>query len=225
MKINIAIDGPSASGKSTIAKALAKRLNYKHIDTGSMYRACAYLALKHDLKPDDPKLVELVSESKFGFNEQGHILLNDKDIDTKIRSKHVDLLTSTIAQNQSIRTTLVNIQQQMAMSKGYILDGRDIGSVVLKDAELKVFQTASIDSRAKRRLLEYQAKGIAVDYQTIHDEIELRDLQDQSREHSPLIQMPDAFVLDTSNLSIEQSVEQVYEWTKEVLMERGDTND
>ena len=225
MKINIAIDGPSASGKSTIAKALAKRLNYTHIDTGSMYRACAYLALKHDLQPDDPRLIELVRESRFGFNEQGHILLNDKDIDAKIRSKHVDLLTSTIAQNQSIRSTLVRIQQQMAMPKGYILDGRDIGSVVLKDAELKIFQTASIESRAKRRLLEYQVKGIAVDYQTIHDEIELRDLQDQSREHSPLIQMPDAFVLDTSNLGIDESVEQVYKWAKAVLMERGDTND
>lgn len=225
MKINIAIDGPSASGKSTIAKALAKRLNYTHIDTGSMYRACAYLALKHDLKPDDEGLVEFVNKSHFGFNESGHILLNGKDIDAKIRSKHVDLLTSTIAQNQAIRSTLVGIQQQMANSKGFILDGRDIGSVVLKDAELKVFQTASIESRAKRRLAEYQIKGIDVDYQTIYDEIKLRDLQDRSREHSPLIQTLDAKVLDTSDLTIEQSVDQVYVWALKLIEERRDTND
>lgn len=225
MKINIAIDGPSASGKSTIAKALAKRLNYTHIDTGSMYRACAYLALKHGLKPDDCELVDLVNKSHFSFNDLGHILLNGKDIDSKIRSKHVDLLTSTIAKNQAIRSTLVRIQQQMADTKGFILDGRDIGSVVLKDAELKVFQTASIESRARRRLAEYQTKGIDVDYQTIYDEIKLRDLQDRSREHSPLIQTEDAHVLDTSDLTIEQSVDQVYKWAVELLKERGDTND
>lgn len=225
MKINIAIDGPSASGKSTIAKALAKRLNYTHIDTGSMYRACAYLALKHGLKPDDFELVDLVNKSHFSFNDLGHILLNGKDIDSKIRSKHVDLLTSTIAKNQAIRSTLVRIQQQMADTKGFILDGRDIGSVVLKDAELKVFQTASIESRARRRLAEYQTKGIDVDYQTIYDEIKLRDLQDRSREHSPLIQTEDAHVLDTSDLTIEQSVDQVYKWAVELLKERGDTND
>ena len=222
MKINIAIDGPSASGKSTIAKALAKRLNYTHIDTGSMYRACAYLALKHDLKPDDEGLVELVNKSHFGFNESGHILLNGKDIDAKIRSKHVDLLTSTIAQNQAIRATLVGIQQQMANSKGFILDGRDIGSVVLKDAELKVFQTASIESRAKRRLNEYKSKGIEIDYQTIYNEIELRDFQDQSREHSPLVRTKDAYLLDTSNLSIEESVDIVYKLVNQKLNERSD---
>lgn len=225
MKINIAIDGPSASGKSTIAKALAKRLNYTHIDTGSMYRACAYLALKHDLRPNDEELVDYVNKSQFEFNENGHILLNGKDIDSKIRSKHIDLLTSTIAQNHAIRSTLVRIQQQMAHTKGYILDGRDIGSVVLKDAELKVFQTASIESRAKRRLTEYQVKGIDVDYQTIYDEIKLRDLQDRSREHSPLTQTEDAHVLDTSDLTIEQSVDQVYRWAMELIEERRDTND
>lgn len=225
MKINIAIDGPSASGKSTIAKALAKRLNYTHIDTGSMYRACAYLALKHGLKSSDVELVDFVNKSEFDFNESGHVLLNGKDIDAKIRSKHVDLLTSTIAQNQAIRSILVRIQQQIASTKGYILDGRDIGSVVLKDAELKVFQTASIESRAKRRLMEYQTKGIDVDYQTIYDEIKLRDLQDRSREHSPLIQTEDARVLDTSDLTIEQSVDQVFEWAMKLIEERRDTND
>lgn len=225
MKINIAIDGPSASGKSTIAKALAKRLNYTHIDTGSMYRACAYLALKHGLKSSDVELVDFVNKSEFDFNESGHVLLNGKDIDAKIRSKHVDLLTSTIAQNQAIRSILVRIQQQIASTKGYILDGRDIGSVVLKDAELKVFQTASIESRAKRRLMEYQTKGIDVDYQTIYDEIKLRDLQDRSREHSPLIQTEDARVLDTSDLTVEQSVDQVFEWAMKLIEERRDTND
>lgn len=222
MKLNIAIDGPSASGKSTIAKALAKRLNYTHLDTGAMYRACAYKALKHniDTKREDD-LVKMVNSSHFAFDDSGHILLDGKDISTKIRTKELDLLTSTVAQYPKLRESLVLIQREIAKNKGYILDGRDIGSVVLPDAEVKIFQTASIESRAKRRLSEYVNKGIEIDYQTIYDEIKLRDYQDQNREHSPLIRTQDAYLLDTSELSIDESVEFVYNLAIQKMNERS----
>ena len=223
MKLNIAIDGPSASGKSTIAKVLAKRLNYTHLDTGSMYRACTYKALKYNINTNsEDDLVKMVNSSHFAFDDLGHIILDGKDISSKIRSKEIDLLTSTIAQYPRLRESLVLIQQDIAKNKGYILDGRDIGSVVLSDAEIKIFQTASIESRAKRRLNEYKSKGIEIDYQTIYNEIELRDFQDQSREHSPLVRTKDAYLLDTSNLSIEESVDIVYKLVNQKLNERSD---
>jgi CMP/dCMP kinase len=223
MKLNIAIDGPSASGKSTIAKALAKRLNYTHLDTGAMYRACAYKALKNKINTNsEDDLVKMVDASHFTFNNLGHILLDGRDINSKIRSKDIDLLTSTIAQYPRLRKCLVKIQQTIAKEKGFILDGRDIGSVVLPDADIKIFQTASIESRAKRRLNEYIKKGVEIDYQTIFNEIEQRDFQDQNRVHSPLIMTSDAFLLDTSNLSIDESVDIVYEIVKTKLKERSD---
>ncbi len=223
MKLNIAIDGPSASGKSTIAKALAKRLNYTHIDTGAMYRACTYKALKNNINTNsEDDLVEMVNCSHFSFDNLGHIHLDGKDIDSEIRAKEIDLLTSSIAQFPKLRESLVHIQQTIAKDKGYILDGRDIGSVVLPDAEVKIFQTASIESRAKRRLIEYSNKDIEIDYQTIFHEIELRDFQDQNRLHSPLIKTEDAYLLDTSNLSIDESVHKVYEIVKMKIKERSD---
>jgi cytidylate kinase len=223
MKLNIAIDGPSASGKSTIAKALAKRLNYTHLDTGAMYRACTYKALKNKINTNsEDDLVKMVNDSHFTFDDLGHIHLDGKDISAKIRSKDIDLLTSTIAQFPKLRESLVHIQQTIAKDKGYILDGRDIGSVVLPDAEVKIFQTASIESRAKRRYKDYKDKGIDIDYQTIYDEIKLRDAQDQNRMHSPLIKTDDAYLLDTSELNIEESVEKVYEIVLLKLKERSD---
>lgn len=223
MKLNIAIDGPSASGKSTIAKALAKRLNYTHLDTGAMYRACTYKALKNNINiQSEDDLVKMVNSSHFAFDDLGHIYLDNKDISSKIRSKEIDLLTSNIAQFPKLRESLVHIQQIIAKDKGYIVDGRDIGSVVLPDAEIKIFQTASIESRAKRRLNEYKTKGIEIDYQTIFDEIEKRDFQDQNRKYSPLIRTSDAYLLDTSDLSIDESVELVYELVNKKLKERSD---
>ena len=223
MKLNIAIDGPSASGKSTIAKALANRLNYTHLDTGAMYRACAYKALKNGINTDnEDDLVKMVNSSHFAFDDLGQILLDGVNISSDIRSKEIDLLTSKIARYAQVRASLVKIQQFMAKNKGYILDGRDIGTVVLPDAEVKIFQTASIESRAKRRLLDYQNKGIKIDYQTIYNEIELRDYQDQNREHSPLRKTDNAFVLDTSNLSINESVDIVYDLVIKKINEGSD---
>ena len=223
MKLNIAIDGPSASGKSTIAKELAKRLNYTHLDTGAMYRACTYKALKYNVDTNcEDDLVKMVDSSHFAFDELGHIHIDGKDVSSKIRSKEIDLLTSKIAQYPKLRQSLVLIQQSIAKEKGFILDGRDIGSVVLPDADIKIFQTASIESRAKRRLNEYKSKGLEIDYQTIYKEIEQRDYQDQNREYSPLIKTDDAYLLDTSDLSIDESVEIVYSLAIKKLNERSD---
>lgn len=223
MKLNIAIDGPSASGKSTIAKALAKRLNYTHLDTGAMYRACTYKALKYNINTNsEDDLVKMVDSSHFAFDELGHIHIDGEDVSSKIRSKDIDLLTSKIAQYPKVRQSLVIIQQSIAKEKGYILDGRDIGSVVLPDADIKIFQTASIESRANRRLSEYKLKGLDIDYQTIYNEIKQRDFQDQNRLHSPLIKMDDAYLLDTSNLSIDEAIEVVYSLVLSKLNERSD---
>lgn len=207
MRINIAIDGPSASGKSTIAKALAKRLGYKHLDTGAMYRACAYLAKLNGLDVRNSfELVSRVKQSTIRFNDQGHVLLNGQDISQEIRHKDIDLLTSTISTFPDLRELMVSLQQEIAKDKGYILDGRDIGSVVLPDAELKIFQTASLESRAQRRYLDYQNKGQSITFNEILEELKRRDDQDTQRSASPLIKTPDAYELDTSTMSIDEVV-------------------
>lgn len=207
MRINIAIDGPSASGKSTIAKLLAKRLGYIHIDTGAMYRGCAYKAktLGYTLQEED-KIVEMLQDTEFAFDPQGHLLLDGIDVTDEIRKKEMDLLSSSVSALLKIRVELVRRQQVMAKSKGFILDGRDIGTVVLRDAEVKIYQTASTESRADRRYCENQAKHRSGTYTEILEELKLRDHQDTHREHSPLKIAPDAVEIDTSHLTIAEVV-------------------
>lgn len=221
MKINIAIDGPSASGKSTIAKRLAAKLNYTHLDTGAMYRAVAYNAclLNIDIK-DEKSIMEMLEKTRFSFAEKGRILSNGIDISEKIRTKEIDLLASAVSKLPLVRQNLVSQQQLIAKDKGYILDGRDIGSVVLPDAEVKIYQTASIESRAKRRLLDYENKGLRFDYQTIFEEIKQRDYQDSHREHSPLIKTDDAIEIDTSDLSIEDTVQIIMDLVTKAINRR-----
>lgn len=218
MRINIAIDGPSASGKSTISKRLAEILGYIHLDTGAMYRAVAYNVSLLHLDPDnEPEIMKMLEKTRFSFDSQGHILSNGIDISESIRTKEIDLLSSAVSRLPLVRRNLVEKQQALAKEKGYILDGRDIGSVVLPDAEVKIYQTASIESRAKRRLLDYERKGIPVDYQTIYEEISQRDYQDTHREHSPLIKTPDAIEIDTSDLSIEETVQAILGHVRKAL--------
>ena len=207
MRINIAIDGPSASGKSTIAKLLAKRLGYIHIDTGAMYRGCAYKAktLGYTLQEED-KIVEMLQDTEFAFDPQGHLLLDGIDVTDEIRKKEMDMLSSSVSALLKIRVELVRRQQAMAKSKGFILDGRDIGTVVLRDAEVKIYQTASTESRADRRYCENQAKHRSGTYTEILEELKLRDHQDTHREHSPLKIAPDAVEIDTSHLTIAEVV-------------------
>ena len=220
MRINIAIDGPSASGKSTLAKALAKRLNYTHIDTGAMYRACALIAQRNDIDIlAEEDLLKEIEKVHMAFNENGHITINGEDVNDQIRTKNIDILTSKVSTLEKVRKKMVEYQQAIAKDKGFVLDGRDIGSVVLPDAEIKVFQTASIEARAQRRYAEYLKKGQSVDLEDIKKDIAERDERDQARASSPLIKTVDAIDLDTSNLSIDEMVEIIYSYVNK--LEKG----
>ena len=156
MKINIAIDGPSAAGKSTIAKILAKELGYSHLDTGAMYRCTALASKKRGIDPnDEAALAAMLDEMKISFDPAGNVYLNNEDVSKQIRENEISMLTSSISAHPKVRERLVALQQQMARDKGFIMDGRDIGTVVLPDAELKIYMVASVKARADRRYKEY----------------------------------------------------------------------
>lgn len=205
MKINIAIDGPSAAGKSTIAKRLAKALGYSHLDTGAMYRCVGYLAAQRGIDlHDEDALTEMTASMRIRFDSEGHVFLNEEDVSSAIRENRVSMLASSVSVHPRVRKLLVDMQRQMALDKGVIMDGRDIGTVVLPDAELKIFMVASVEARARRRYQEYLDKHIEADYDTICEDIKKRDDQDMHRAASPLTKAADAHEIDTSDMSIEE---------------------
>lgn len=205
MKINIAIDGPSAAGKSTIAKRLAKALGYSHLDTGAMYRCVGYLAAQRGIDlHDEDALTEMTASMRIRFDSEGHVFLNEEDVSAAIRENRVSMLASSVSVHPRVRKLLVDMQRQMALDKGVIMDGRDIGTVVLPDAELKIFMVASVEARARRRYQEYLDKHIDADYDTICEDIKKRDDQDMHRAASPLTKAADAHEIDTSDMSIEE---------------------
>lgn len=205
MKINIAIDGPSAAGKSTIAKRLAKALGYSHLDTGAMYRCVGYLAAQRGIDlHDEDALTEMTTSMRIRFDSEGHVFLNEEDVSAAIRENRVSMLASSVSVHPRVRKLLVDMQRQMALDKGVIMDGRDIGTVVLPDAELKIFMVASVEARARRRYQEYLDKHIEADYDTICEDIKKRDDQDMHRAASPLTKAADAHEIDTSDMSIEE---------------------
>lgn len=206
MLINIAIDGPSAAGKSTIAKALAKKLKYTHIDTGAMYRSVALLAVQRGLLEKPSALAVEIENSLIDFDVFGNIYLNGDNVSIKIREHEVSMLASKVSQYREVRQLLVKKQQQMANKQGYILDGRDIGSVVLPYAQVKIFLVASVESRAERRFKELQAKGQEINFSELCEDIKVRDDQDMNRTESPLIQCEDAILVDTSNMSKDEVI-------------------
>ena len=217
-KISIAIDGPSGAGKSTISDLLAKELNYTHLDTGAMYRAVAYVANKKGIAYDDEKaLVNLISTMNLKMPADGSVILDDEDISEAIRTNEMSLGASDVSKLLGVREALVKMQQNISKDGGYILDGRDIGTVVLKDAPVKIYLTASAEARAQRRLLQNKEKGIEGDYETILEEINKRDYQDTHREHSPLTQAEDAVVIDSSNLTIQEVVDEAMKLINEKL--------
>lgn len=211
MKINIAIDGPSAAGKSTIADILASELGYTHLDTGAMYRAVAYQANKENIAIDDEEnIVKMIDKMNLDMKPDGRVILNGEDISSKIRTNEMSMGASNVSKLLGVRAALVSMQQKICEAGGYILDGRDIGTVVLKDAPVKIFMIASAQARADRRVKQNREKGIeGDDYETILQEIEKRDYQDSHRANSPLKKAEDAVEIDTSNLTIEQTVETV----------------
>lgn len=210
MKINIAIDGPSGAGKSTIADLVAEKLSYVHLDTGAMYRSAAYAVLKNGLSFDDEKSVSSLVQNDFDLKMDGKsVVLNGEDITDKIRTNEISMAASNVSKLSGVRTALVAAQRKIAANKGYILDGRDICDVVLPDAEVKVFLTASAEDRARRRLEQNKEKGIIDDYDKILEEIKKRDYQDSHRAISPLKASADATIIDSSNKSIDEVVNMI----------------
>ncbi|MBQ0036616.1 MAG: (d)CMP kinase [Firmicutes bacterium] len=211
MKINIAIDGPSAAGKSTIADVLAKKLGYTHLDTGAMYRSVAYKAIKDCIGVEDENaVVEMIDKMDLQMNPDGTIILDGEDITGKIRTSEISMGASNVSKLKNVRKALVKMQQKISANGGYILDGRDIGTVVLTDAPIKLFMVASAKARADRRVKQdLEERGIVDDYDAILEEIEKRDYQDSHRENSPLRKADDAIEIDTSDLTLEESIETI----------------
>lgn len=215
--ISVAIDGPSAAGKSTIAKMVAKKENFIYIDTGAMYRCVAYYCLSHEIDLNDEKAVEnAIEHIEIRLTPDNKVYLNDEDVSNQIRQDQVSLGASCVSKYQAVRSFLVDEQRKMAAKGNVILDGRDIGTVVLPNADLKIYQIASVETRAKRRYLENKERGLEADLETIKKEIEERDYQDMHREISPLKKADDAIELDTSSLTLEEVVEQVLTFIQKV---------
>lgn len=219
MRINIAIDGPSAAGKSTIAKELCKKLGYVHLDTGAMYRCTALKALRKGLAMDDEAGVcRMLEDTVIELTPDGKVFLDGEDVSKVIREDDVSMRASDVSKLQNVRRDLVKRQQEMARAKGFIMDGRDIGTVVLTDAEVKIYMTASARARAMRRYLQNVENGIETsDVETLEAEIKARDEQDMNREFSPLRKADDAIEIDTSDLSIEEVTERIYEIARPFL--------
>lgn len=207
----IAIDGYSSCGKSTLAKALAKRLKFIYIDTGAMYRAVTLYFLRNNIDLENPGLVkQALTNIHLSFdtiNDEVHVLLNEEDISEEIRQMPVSEMVSTISSFKAVRQEMVKQQQRMGKSINLVMDGRDIGTIVFPDADLKLFMTADPKIRAERRYQELIAKGEKVSFDEIYENIALRDHQDTTRKESPLIQAKDAIILDNSHINQEQQLE------------------
>ncbi len=206
MNINIAIDGPSAAGKSTIAKIVAKKLNYRYLDTGAMYRCVALKAKKLNLDiKNEGEIMAMLKNTIISFDTSQNIYLDNVDVSSEIRENDISFITSTISLLKKVRTDMVDRQRKIGRDfPGIIMDGRDIGSVVLPDAELKIFLVADPVVRAKRRFLELQSKGQNCDLDYIIEDINKRDIQDTTRANSPLVKVEDAIEVDTSDLTIQE---------------------
>jgi len=205
---NIAIDGPAGAGKSTIAKLIAKKLNYIYIDTGAMYRAFALYLIRNNVEKDDSTRIEELCENvdiSIGFeNGEQIVILNGENVNGYIRTEEVGKMASASSTNGKVREKLVKLQQSLAKKTEVVMDGRDIGTVVLPDAFLKIYLTASAKVRATRRVEELRQKSVECDYETILKDIIERDNRDMTREISPLKQADDAILVDSSDMSIEE---------------------
>ena len=221
-KIIVAIDGYSSCGKSTIAKSLAKKLNYAFIDTGAMYRATTLYFLDNGIDWNESQAVtEALKNIKIHFeslNGKNTTFLNDKNIENEIRNMRVSNSVSPVAAISAVRKAMVAQQQMMGNMKGIVMDGRDIGTVVFPNAELKLFITADVDVRAERRTLELKSKGEPIDSEAVKKNLEERDFIDSNRKDSPLRQAKDAIVIDTTNLTFDEQLDMAYELVKKSLI-------
>lgn len=224
---SIAIDGPAGAGKSTVAKMVAQALSEKglytiYVDTGAIYRGVAYYLLQN-ISEEDLKKEAIIAENveklkvdiKYIDNIQ-HVYINDEDVTAEIRTSLVSKITSQIAAYKSVRLALIDIQRDIASKNNVVMDGRDIGTNILKNATLKIFLVASVEVRAKRRYDEATQRGETVEFDKIVQEITMRDNRDENRENAPTKQAEDAIKLDTSNMNIEEVVEKILEYFKYV---------
>ncbi|OFS64233.1 (d)CMP kinase [Nosocomiicoccus sp. HMSC09A07] len=210
-KINITIDGPAAAGKSTIAKIVANHLNYKYLDTGAMYRAVTL----YSLNLSESLTESNITDAKINFNESGDVFLNDTNVTKDIRNSEVTNKVSSIASIDFVRDYLVDMQREIAADKGIVMDGRDIGTVVIPDAELKIYLTASPEIRAKRRLIEEEARGNNITLDNLIKEIIARDESDMNREHSPLKKADSAIEINTDNMTIDEVASAILNYARE----------
>lgn len=213
MAHSVAIDGPAGAGKSTIAKRVAKQMGFIYVDTGAMYRAMAIYFIKNNIDPTDEiainSSIEDISISIEYDNGEQQVILNGENITGILRTEEVGNMASKISVYAKVRSKLVDLQRELAKTTDVIMDGRDIGTTVLPDADVKIYLTASVEARAGRRFRELVEKGIEADQDAIKKDIEERDYMDMNRENSPLRQAEDAILVDSSDMSIDETVETI----------------
>ncbi len=216
--MQIAIDGPAGAGKSTISKFVSSEMGFLYIDTGAMYRAIGYKAINEGIDLDNSNaLVEMTKNTNLELKITDHgqgVFVDGEDITNKIRTAEVSMAASKVSAIMGVRETLVDLQRKIAGSNNVIMDGRDIGTVVLPDAEIKIFLTASAEDRAMRRYLEMKEKGIETSYQAVKEDMEKRDYNDSHRAASPLKPADDAVIIDTSGKTLRESVQLIVEHIK-----------
>ena len=213
--MQIAIDGPSGAGKSSVAKALAAKLGFVYVDTGALYRTVGYYVRSQGVTREDKEgivrcLPDIHIEVKYENGAQ-HVYLNGEDLGDKIREPEISMYASAVSAVPEVRSFLLDTQRDIAEKNSVIMDGRDIGTVILPNAEVKIFMTASIAARAKRRTLELEAKGMPARYEDVLREMEERDTNDREREVAPAVAAADAVLLDNSDLTIEQTVQAIFD--------------
>lgn len=214
----IALDGPAGSGKSSVAKQVASALGFHYLDTGAMYRACAVLSLDKGLSVDvEDEVKDLAEGCRVDFGYEGNsplpsrVIIDGHDVTDRIRTPEVDAAVSPISSHKSVREAMVSKQRELSSTANYVVEGRDIGTVVFPDAELKVYMTASPEVRATRRSLQNKGRGLEADFNKIYEAILLRDQYDTQRKESPLRPAEDAIILDTSDLSEQEVVDKIIE--------------
>jgi CMP/dCMP kinase len=219
-KVNVVtVDGPAGSGKSTVAKILAQKLNFLYIDTGAMYRALTFKALKENIDLNNKqKIIDLSKNTKIELKREGNLLkvyLDSQDVSVEIRTQEVTRNVKLVASIEEIRSDMVKLQRRLGMSKdGSVLEGRDIGTVVFPDAKYKIYLDATVDVRAKRRFKELEEKGVVTSLEEIREDVILRDKSDMTRKIGPLKKADDAILIDTTNLTIDEVVNKLLELVK-----------
>ncbi len=223
-KIRIAIDGPAGAGKSSVSKLVAEKLGYFYVDTGAIYRSLALIMIKKGISLDnEPSIENELKSFDIRFKMEGginHIFLNGEDVTKDIRTEEVSMLASSVSAIPFVRKELFDIQRAYAEKGGVVMEGRDIGTVIIPEAELKIFLTASPLKRAQRRLLDLKAKGIAdISLETLADEIKKRDEQDSNREIAPLKPASDSVIVDNSDIDLDQTAEKIVNYAVERMGE------